>query len=287
MTQESNYRSPTSKRSGRPARNRPVLVTPSTPGDSVSEDALVAPPVIEEAAGDTSQLAEETSPAEADTRSLAPTATRKLAGFFSRVGKSTQEEAPEADAAQARLARATRGKTATPIAKGRDQSGPYEPAKKSEVREPVKASPPASSRSAPARPRSGFKTRYILGLAIYLLGAQLIGAYEATFLNANHLDNILFKIGPVAISTSTLAFLATLVILLIVLARFDLIPRNLGTLMGQSTPSRRTGPAPSRTEETVKTPPPTMKQGVKGADDDLYQEYREQRRYQQRRDRKR
>jgi hypothetical protein len=156
-----------------------------------------------------------------------------------------------------------------------------------EVREPVKASPPASARSAPARPRSGFKTRYILGLAIYLLGAQLIGAYEATFLNANHMDGILFKIGSIAITTSTLAFLATLIILLIVLARFDLIPRNLGTLMGQPTSSRRTGSTPSRTEESVKTPPPTMKQGVKGADDDLYQEYQEQRRYQQRRERKR
>jgi hypothetical protein len=281
MTQESNHRSPASKRAGRTTRNRPVLVTPSTPTDSATEDALVAPSTIEEAPGDTSQLAEETSSAQADTSSSAPTATRKLAGFFSRVGKSTQAETPEADTTQARLARATRGKTATPIAKT------TVPAKKSEVRETVKASPPASARSAPARPRSGFKTRYILGLAIYLLGAQLIGAYEATFLNANHLDNVLFKIGSIAISTSTLAFLATLVILLIVLARFDLIPRNLGTLMGQPTASRKTGPAPSRTEESIKTPPPTMKQGVKGADDDLYQEYREQRRYQQRRDRKR
>src|SRR5205085_2794509 len=144
-----------------------------------------------------------------------------------------------------------------------------------------------SARSGPARPSSGFKMRYILGLVIYLLGAQLIGAYETTFLNANHLDNLLFSIGPVAIRTSTLVFLATLVILLIVLARFDLIPRNLGAMMGQPTPSRKAGPAPSGTDESVKTATPTMKQGVKGADDDLYQEYREQRRYQQRRDRKR
>ena len=280
MTQESNHRSSASKRSGRPARNRPVLVTSSTPTDSVTEDALAAPAVIEEASGDTSQLAAEISAAAVDIRPSAPTGARKLAGFFSRVGKSTQEETPEADAAQARLARATRGKT-TPTTKVRDVARP------TEVRQPVKASPPTSARSAPARPRSGFKTRYILGLAIYLLGAQLIGAYEAAFLNANHIDSILFRIGPVAISTSTLVFLATLVILLILLARFDLIPRNLGTLMGQPTPSRRTGSTSSRTEESVKTQPPTMKQGVKGNDDDLYQEYQEQRRYQQRRERKR
>ena len=88
--------------------------------------------------------------------------------------------------------------------------------------------------------------RYILGLAVYLLGAQLIGAYETTFLVTNHLDNLLFSIGPVAIRTSTLAFLATLVILLIVLARFDLIPRSLGAMMGQPTPSRKSGPAQSQ-----------------------------------------
>jgi hypothetical protein len=156
--------------------------------------------------------------------------------------------------------------------------------KQAEASEPVKATP-VIDRSAPARPRSGFKMRYIWGMVIYLLGAQLLGAYEQSFLRP--IDHVLFTIGPVAISISMLAFLATLVILLIVLARFDLIPRNLGALMGQSTPARNASATQTqKTQESVKTPPPTMKQGVKGADDDLYQEYREQRRYQQRRDRK-
>ncbi len=283
MTQESNHRSSSSRRTARPARNRPVLVTPSTPTDNVIEDALEMP-------GDISQPTEQTSPGKSaqelkdalvESAPLTAPRTRKLSGFFSRVGKSTQEETSEPDAAQARLARATRGKTAAPIMKASSTD------KKSQVSEPVKASFPVAARSAPARPRSsGFKMRYILGLVIYLLGAQLIGAYEATFLNANHLDSVIFSIGSFAIRTSTLVFLATLVILLIVLARFDFIPRNLGAMMGQPTPARKSGPAPSRTEESVKTTPPTMKQGVKGTDDDLYQEYQEQRRYQQRRDRR-
>ena len=265
MTQEQNHRSPANKRTARPAgRNRPVLVTSTTDDQT------------EQVSSDTSQPAEEIFPAQA-----AETArTRKLPGFFSRVGKNTQTETPETNAAQARLARATRGKAVATI--GKTSASDIRP----EASAPVKASPPVSARSAPARPSSGFKMRYILGLAMYLLGAQLIGAYETTFLNANHLDKLLFSIGPVAISTSTLAFLATLVILLIVLARFDLIPRSLGAIMGQPTPSRKAGPAQSqKTQEDVKAPP-TMKQGVKGADDDLYQEYQEQRRYQQRRERK-
>ena len=284
MTQESNHRSPTSKRTTRPVRNRPTLVTSSTPTDSVIVDS----PEQVSSEGDTSAMStrELKDALQAPLRPLQETIetsrTRKLAGFFSRVGKSTQTEMPEADTAQARLARAIRGKTAAPVVKTSVSN------KNSEASEPVKASPPTSARSAPARPRSAFKMRYIWGMAIYLLGAQLIGAYEANILHAYHLDNPLFKIGPVAISTSTLVFLATLVILLVLLARFDLIPRNLGAMMGQSTASRRTSPTQSQgTQESVKTQPPTMKQGVKGVDDDLYQEYQEQRRYQQRRDRKR
>src|SRR5690348_3566938 len=114
MTQEQNHRSPTNRRTARPTRNRPVLVTSSIPIDGVTEDQT------EQTPGDSNQLAGETSSAQADTMSPStplalkptptPTGPRKLAGFFSRVGKSTQEETSEADAAQARLARATRGK---------------------------------------------------------------------------------------------------------------------------------------------------------------------------------
>ena len=73
----------------RPARNRPTLITSSTPTDSMTEDQP------EQVPSDTSQPAE----ARVDTRSPSPTGTRKLPGFFSRVGKSTQPETPEAEGA--------------------------------------------------------------------------------------------------------------------------------------------------------------------------------------------
>src|SRR5712691_941551 len=106
MTQEQNYSSSTSKRTTRSARNRPVLVTSPTQTDSLAGDQSV------QVSSDTGQPAEETPTVQAAETSR----TRKLAGFFSRVGKSAQAETPEADPAQARLARATRG---------RDKSGPY------------------------------------------------------------------------------------------------------------------------------------------------------------------
>ncbi|TMC60082.1 MAG: hypothetical protein E6J21_11105 [Chloroflexota bacterium] len=144
----------------------------------------------------------------------------------------------------------------------------------------------ASSRStAPSRPNSIFKTRYLIGMGIYLLVANFIGAFETNILRDNHLDVRLAQFnlfgGTIVISTSTIVFLATLVILLVALARFDLIPRNFSAMMGgSSSQQNRRGSSSgssSRNQGTTeggRNIPPSMKQGVKGADDDLYQEYR-------------
>src|SRR5207248_5286523 len=102
----------------------------------------------------------------------------------------------------------------------------------------------------------------------------------------NRLDKAVFQMGSFPIASSTALYLLTLIILLVVLARFDLIPRSLGAMSGQSTEqSARSGQSSSRSENTKDTQQ-TMKQGIKGADDDLYQEYREQQRYLQKRERK-
>ena len=128
--------------------------------------------------------------------------------------------------------------------------------------------------------------RYIFGMLAYLLVADLIGTFETSYLTANHLNYELIKLGSFPVTLSTVLFLVTLIVVLIVLARFDLIPRNLAGFGGQQ-PARKTGQTRSTSEPGgTRTPPPTMKQGVKGADDDLYQEYREQQRYNQRRERK-
>jgi hypothetical protein len=119
-------------------------------------------------------------------------------------------------------------------------------------------------------------------MGIYLLAANLIGVSVTNFFQSNHLDSVLttFNLfgGLIVVRTSTLAYLATLVILLVLLARFDLIPRNFSAMTGQTTSqSGRRGSSSNtnrNTSESTRNTPPTMKQGVKGADDDLYQEYR-------------
>jgi hypothetical protein len=123
-------------------------------------------------------------------------------------------------------------------------------------------------------------------MVIYVLVALFVGQYERAFLVTNHLDKVLFQIGSFAVTTSTVLYLLTLILLLVILARFDLIPRSLGAMSSQPTSQRSNSGKSSSGSEGPKNSSPTMKQGVKGADDDLYQEYREQQRYMQRRERK-
>ena len=251
MTQQNSHR-PT-RRAARAGRNRPELVTST---NEVKNDA----PVLE-----TNQPIEETLSDLAEQSIAPPSRARRLANFFSTVGRSEKSQASqETEVAQARLARATRGKASV--------SAKDSPS--SETRQPAKASAPA--RTTPARPASPFKTKYLLGIAIYLFGAQFIGIYETQFLIAYHLNGVLGHPFGFTITTSTVVYLATLLVLLLILARLDLVPRSLGAMSGQqSSQSRRGTSNYQRTsEDNIKSPPPTMKQGVKGEDDDLYQEYR-------------
>jgi hypothetical protein len=273
MTQEQSRR----RRSSRADRNRPVLVTSSSESETSIDDTEITEseqietveetPVVEEAAA-------------------APQKTRRLPGFFSTIGKKPEEETP--DVAQARLARATR-KVGAGSAKANDTTT-------SDEKQEKQGTKPKPTPARPTPPRnSGFKTRYLLGMVIYLLGANFIGVFETQFMTANHLNTVLttFNLfgGQVIISTSTIVFLATLIILLIVLAKLDLIPRSLGAMAGMPESQRRGQTSNKSTttnqELTPKTPPPTMKQGVKGADDDIYADYRADQRYWQRRARKR
>src|SRR5215467_2917192 len=157
MTQQNNRRP--IKRAARSARNRPELVTSTS---EVKNDI----PVLE-----TNQPIEESLSALSEQSITPPSRTKRLASFFSTVGRSQKtSEEQETEVAQARLARATRNKTVSPI----------QETSNSEAKEPVKAN--ASARQAPARPASPFKTKYLLGIAIYLFGAQFIGIYENQFL---------------------------------------------------------------------------------------------------------
>lgn len=253
------------KRSRSGGRNRPVLVSPSS-NDKITEELKETPQQVEEVAS---------------TVTVEDTPPRRLPKFFSSVGKNEKEVTAEADPAAARIARATRNTGSTSAStRTIKESKPAESKSNATKVSTNKATP---VKAAPSR--GGFKTRYLYGMAIYVLVAMFFGQTERAFLITNHLEKTLFQIGSFAVTASTALYLLTLILLLIILARFDLIPRSLGAMGGQPTSQRgRTGQ--SSGSEEAKTPPPTMRQGVKGADDDLYQEYREQQRYIQRRERK-
>jgi len=224
------------------------------------------------------QEVEETIPVEETTTKATPlTPARRLPRFFSTVGKSEKEQGvSEEEVVQARLARATRSKAAkaetTPAASVKVQAGEQE--RKAEV--PAKGAPARAN--TPARPPSPFKMKYIIGMLVYLLGAQLIGQFEQGLFKTYHIDSVLAQFNlfglPVTISTSTLAFLVILVLLLVILARLDLIPRSFSALTGQPPQKRGSSSGRQNNNEIARTPQPTIRQGVQGADDDLYQQYR-------------
>jgi hypothetical protein len=262
------------KRSKSAGKNRPVLVTSSN--DLAMTDQSV------ELMSDTTQPVEEVAP----PTNVEVSRPRRFPKFFSSVGKNENDGTVEADQAAARIARATRNSgvssASSRIAKDSQPAQSQSNTNKVSTNKPTPKAAPA--KAAPSR--GGFKTKYLFGMVIYVFAAMLVGQYERAFLVAKNLDNKLFSIGSFAVTTSTALYLLTLIILLVVLARFDLIPRSLGAMSGQSSAqSGKSGQSSSRSEET-KGSQPTTKQGVKGADDDLYQEYREQQRYLQRRERK-
>jgi len=256
------------------AKNRPVLVTSSN--DLATKDQSV------EVTSETVQPVEEVAP---------PTAVedahpRRFPKFFSSVGKNENDGTVEADQASARIARATRNSGASSAnSRAAKDSKPAQSQSNANKVSTNKVAP----KSAPAkvqRRQGGFKTKYLYGMIIYVVVAMFVGQYERAFLVSNHLDKVLFQIGSFAVTTSTALYLLTLIILLVILARFDLIPRSLGPMSAQSTGQSGRSRQSSSESENTKDTQPTMKQGVKGADDDLYQEYREQQRYLQKRDRK-
>jgi hypothetical protein len=264
------------KRSKNTSKNRPVLVTSSS-NDLATKDQSV------EVTGETIQPVEEV----VSPTTVEDTQPRRFPKFFSSVGKSDKGSEVEADQASARIARATRNSGTSSANNRAAKDG--KPTTQSQPNANTVSTTKAAPKSTPAKaqPRQGaFKTKYLYGMIIYVVVAMFVGQYERAFLASNHLDKALFSIGSFAVTTSTALYLLTLIILLVILARFDLIPRSLGAMSGQSTSqSGRSGQSSSQSDNTKNTQP-SMKQGVKGADDDLYQEYREQQRYLQRRERK-
>ncbi len=278
MTQENSRRqSPSSKRP-KTDRNRPILITSakelaaeaSTPSEP-SEQMEPTNEVIETSDTTTGQSKDT---GQIPIMPVVPRVARR-ASFFSSADKSEKsEEARSSKAAAARLARAERSR------KGTEE-------KVNEKKQPVEQekleSKPATARTnsaRPARPANPFKLKYILGMLIYLIAAQFVGVFLTQYLKSKDLDPLLVSLnlfgGQVPISLSTVIYLVFLVVLLIVLARLDMIPR---TFSSAGTPR---GSTPSRGTPGERVIPPTVREGVPGEHDNLYTEYRQR----QRRDKK-
>src|SRR5436305_8321162 len=205
------------KRSKNKSKNSPILVTSSN--DLETNDQAV------EVTGETIQPVEEVVP----STTVEETHSRRFPKFFSSVGKNENGTTAEADQASARIARATRN-SGTSSANGRAAKDSKPAQSQSNVTRVAPKSAPTK-----ATPRQGaFKTKYLYGMIIYVVVAMFVGQYERAFLVSNHLDKVLFQIGSFAVTTSTALYLLTLIVLLVILARFDLIPRSLGAISGQS-----------------------------------------------------
>ena len=291
MSQE--YSSRRQRRSNRTRGSRPVLVTPSATSTVENEESSVATGTK---GIDSAENTNNVSAAKVESRTVptpTPTGQRRLPRFFSNVSKSEQVTQTTAEreqtAAQARIARATRGRTATvPAVKATDSEVSEEKSgEKTSRTVPAKSTAQQTTRPATSRPaQTGFfKTRYIIGLGIYLIVADFVGVYEANLLTEFGWERQLATFNlfglPIQVRTSTLVFLLTLIVVLVVLAYFDLLPRSLGAA-SRTGGARHSGSTSSGTP-TERTPQPTIRQGIKGSDDDLYQAYRSN----QRRSRKR
>ena len=268
MSQDFNTTSRKARRAGRGNRNRPVLVTATAPeqDEQSSESEITA---------STTTPVQELSPLVVPTPAAKQPKERKLPGFLPSLAKSITgdgktKETKEIDPAQARIARATRKIPAVS-----SKSSTVKSQSKNEKVEETKPARATASTAKPTRPASAFKTRYIFGMVLYLLAANFIGGFETVILQNYHLDSVLTQFnlfgGNIIIRTSTLVFLATLIIILVVLARLDLIPRSLGAATGRPT---ATASSNRSSNESERAPQPTIRQGIKGESDDLYQQYR-------------
>lgn len=260
------------RRAARNNRSRPVLVTAS----SQEEQA--------DGAVETAAVPMSTTPVQELSPLVVPTPepttkNRRFAGFlpaFNGNARAEQPKAKEIDPAQARLARATRkvpAVTSKSVAV-KDNKESAKPATETKTARTTSSS--SAKTGSTTRPASPFKTRYIFGMVLYLLSANFIGIFETSLLQQYKLDSVLTQFnlfgGNIIVRTSTLTFLVTLVVILVVLARLDLIPRSLGAATGAQ--ANKSGAARSTNSDGERGQPVSMRQGVKGEDDALYQQYR-------------
>jgi hypothetical protein len=268
MSQEPETTLTTARKARQRRRNRPVLVTgrETTTANRDTDEFAASVEIQTEPLAESAVAVAEPKPASRFSR---------LPRFFSKVEKEESEiSTSEEDVAKARLARAARSK-----------GGKAQVTGKAEQKED--ATKESSKPAKPAAPPRLFKPRHFIGMGIYLIGAQMVLPLEYTLAHNLGLEKTFFTIPlfgqNLPIDTSLFLNIATLVILLYALVKLDFLP---STLTARSTAEQRARAARSgqgSKEPTEKVAPPVIKQGVKGVDDDLYQEFRQN----QRREKKR
>jgi hypothetical protein len=282
MTQNSDSTSttlPTTRKARRAhsQHKRPMLVSSGTQGVQKSQGDQVETSESEISNGtvNTGPLVEASAATETPEVAAKAQRSQGLPKFFSKVEKNVEEsETSREEVVKARLARAQK---TTSKAEGTSEVEATPEVKKTKEKD-EKAVRATSRTTTPARPGL-FKTRHFIGMLIYLLGAETLIPLEGKFcvqLGIDHPGHPLaqftvFNI-PMQIMPSVILNAATLVILLLLLVKFDLFP--------STTSARTTATARAQQERreqrtaAEKALPPTVRQGVKGEDDDLYHAYR-------------
>lgn len=260
MSQEYNTIAKRPRRTRTP-RNRPVLVT----GNEATEETV--PPTTEDLAFDTDSGANNSEAA------IAPVATTRsplrLPKFFSKVEHDKEDVPSNTDGiVEARMARAKKslnGKAATTAIDDETE---------------VSAKPVAKAKpTAPPKKPQLFKSRHIIGMVLYLFGANLLLPYEATFIKSANLEKNLYTIPGInlVLTTSLVLNIITLVVFLYLLVAFDLLPN--GKKLSANQPQQKNGTKTNSVQYVqARTPQPTIRQGVKGDSDDIYQSYRSKQR---------
>ncbi|GLV57720.1 hypothetical protein KDH_45560 [Dictyobacter sp. S3.2.2.5] len=234
-------------------RNRPVLVT----GNETQEETSA--PTTEDLTLDTTPAVETevTSEPAAPSRRLP-----RLPKFFSKVEQSEQDgPANQEGVVEARMARAKKNMNSkAAITKAEEAAAAKEK--------------PAATK-APARPAL-FKPRHFIGMVVYLIGANFLLPLEHTFAVNTHIERVVFTLpfGNLPLTTSFLINILTLIVLLYALVAFDLLPNGKQFASSQAQSSKSKGGSSSQGPRAPKVAPPTIRQGVKGENDDLYQAYR-------------
>ena len=268
MSQKSNQTSttlPTARKSRRTSqRKRPVLVSTTSQGTQESlEDQIEQP---EPESGDARVRTEPLTVASVTTETPAKARlVPRLPSFFSKVEKTVEEPATsQEEIVKARLARAQKG---TPKA---EATPTVSTTKAQDEKKPARA---ANRAATTASPNKLFKTRHFIGMAFYLLAAELLLPLETSLFSRLGIERPLANFNlfniPMRITSSVLLNLATLVIFLLVLVKFDLLPSSMG---GRTAATAQAQQREQRAADRQQQP--TVRQGVKGENDDLYRAYR-------------